>query len=75
MNGSFIAGNYPNGAYWGDGGDAFGVELSLGGGWTSWTSDSSMTLRAGAYPINLPYVTWLPQNRYSWEDNINLRTR
>lgn len=77
MDGSYVqafGGGSFSGAYWGYS-DTFGVELySPSGGWSSWTNDSSVTLHAGAYPIGLPYVTWVEQNPFYWETNVALRT-
>ena len=63
-----------SGAYWGDSGDSFGVELwHSTGGWETWTDDASVTGAAGAYPNGYNnVVNWLVQNAYSWEQNVFL---
>ncbi len=65
------------GAYWGNNGDSRGVELNSNGSWIPWTDDSSQSLHSGAYPNSkiggYGYVTWVKQNGFTWETNINLK--
>jgi len=63
-----------SGAYWGNNGDSFGVELwHSTGGWETWTDDASVTGAAGAYPNGYnSVVNWLVQNPYFWEQNVFL---
>ncbi len=65
------------GAYWGNNGDSRGVELNTNGSWVPWTDDSSQSLHSGGYPNSkiggYGYVTWVKQNGFTWETNINLK--
>jgi hypothetical protein len=74
-HGLLMDGFYIYGAGWGNNGDTFGVELNQGGGWVPWTADSTLTLRAGSYPVSsLPYVRWTDQNPFFWETNLGINT-
>ena len=67
-------GSYVKGAEWGDS-DPFGVSLfNVNGTARSWTNDGSITGLAGSYPFNSMYISYLEQNPFFWEQQINLST-
>ena len=69
-----IGGSQFDGAYWGNAGDPLGVRLKPStGGWETWTDDSTITGRAGQYPLGFPAdVSYIIQNPYFWEINVSL---
>lgn len=62
-------------AGWGWAADPKGVMINMDDRWQTWTDDSSLTYRAGAYPFGYYHcVTWFDQNAYFWENHLSLHT-
>lgn len=76
--GFYMDGSYLLGGAWGVS-DPFGVVLLYpGGGFTSWTDDSTVTSLAGWYPMQYPgdnrFIKSALDNAYFSERNLNMRT-